>query len=494
MSKRYHATIVPHTHWDRAWYVTFQEFRIRLVRLIDRLIDLLESDPEYTYFMLDGQTSLLEDYLEVRPERAEVLKALGRAGRISVGPWYVLPDEFLVSPEALIRNLMLGHRMGETYGGAMKIGYVPDGFGHIGQLPQIFQGFGIDTAFFWRGVGQEADDLGTEFEWVARDGSRVLTIWMPWGYHNLSNVGFPIRWGDTSQMVFDWELAIEQVKGSLDDLESMTNSSARLLMNGIDHAEAEPRVPELVRLANKAFADVDFRMGTLADHVAHVRSENGAFPTFSGEFRWGRFSEILQGVYSTRINLKQRNHQVETLLERYAEPLTAFAWMAGACPPEGTQDLLWTAWRWLLKNHPHDDIYGSGIDQIHDEMCYRFDQAEQIGDVLVRDSVRQLARQVDFSSQPGMPVLVFNPLNWTRDEVAVGEVDFDFDDPLASASLMAVELSCLIRCLTMRNMSGWKHLSRTANAGSGWRYLCGQCPAGIRRCTFNRLMCWLVTS
>ncbi len=98
MSKRYHATIVPHTHWDRAWYVTFQEFRIRLVRLIDRLIDLLESDPEYTYFMLDGQTSLLEDYLEVRPERAEVLKALGRAGRISVGPWYVLPDEFLVSP------------------------------------------------------------------------------------------------------------------------------------------------------------------------------------------------------------------------------------------------------------------------------------------------------------------------------------------------------------------------------------------------------------
>ncbi len=431
MGRRIHATVVPHTHWDRAWYVTFQEYRVRLVRLIDRLIDLLENNPDYRFFMLDGQTSLLEDYLEARPQRAADLQALARAGRISVGPWYVLPDEFLVSPEAIIRNLMVGHRMGQDYGGVMKIGYVPDGFGHIAQLPQIFRGFEIDSAFFWRGVGAEADETGSEFQWAAKDGSTVLAIWMPWGYHNLSNVGYPIRWGDTSQMAFDWELAIAQIRTALDRLEPMANTDARLLMNGIDHAEAEPCIPELVARANETFPDVAFHLGTLADHLEQVRTQEDKLPVFSGEFRWGRYAEILQGVYSTRIYLKQRNHRVETLLERYTEPLTAFAWLSGAAPPTGTQDLVWTAWRWLLKNHPHDDIYGTGIDQIHDEMLFRFDQAEQIGEVLARDSLRLIARQADFTAQPGTPVLVYNPLGWPRSEVAVGEIHFDFDDPAA---------------------------------------------------------------
>jgi len=156
-------TLVSHTHWDRAWYCTFQEYRARLVRLIDDALKILQNDPDYRVYMLDGQMSVLDDYLEARPSQGEALKALCRVGRIHVGPWFVLADEFLVSPEALIRNLALGRRMGETYGGVMPIGYVPDGFGHIAQLPQILRGFGIDNAFFWRGMGIEGDELGTEF-------------------------------------------------------------------------------------------------------------------------------------------------------------------------------------------------------------------------------------------------------------------------------------------------------------------------------------------
>jgi alpha-mannosidase len=431
MEKRRLTVIVPHTHWDRAWYVPFQEYRVRLVRLIDRLIDLLETNPDYSFFMLDGQASILEDYLEVRPQREKQLQALVKAKRISVGPWYVLPDEFLVSPEAIIRNLMLARRLCEPYGGVMGAGYVPDGFGHIGQLPQIFRGFGIDSAFFWRGVGAEADELGMEFTWVAPDGSQVTAIWMPWGYHNLSNVGYPIRWGDTSQLRFDWELAMSQIKEVLDNLDTMANTEARLLMNGIDHAEAEPRIPELIARANEAFPGNTFVQGTLLDYLEQVRASGVALAEFQGEFRWGRYAEVLQGVYSSRLYIKQRNHKVETLLERYAEPLTAFAWLACAAPPEGTQDVLATAWRWLLKNHPHDDIYGSGIDQVHDEMHFRFDQAEQIGAVLVRDNLRYIARQADFTAQPGTPVMVFNPLNWPRRETATGAIDFEFDDPTA---------------------------------------------------------------
>ena len=200
MSEKRNVVIVSHTHWDRAWYVTFQEFRARLVRLVDRLLKIMDEQPDYRVFMLDGQMAVLEDYLEVRPQRQPELVSLCEQGRLKIGPWYVLADEFLVSPESLIRNMILGQRMGEVYGGVSKIGYVPDGFGHIAQLPQILNGFGIDNAIFWRGLGEEGERLGTEFLWKAPDGSAVTTIWMPYGYHNISNLGYAIHWGDISQM------------------------------------------------------------------------------------------------------------------------------------------------------------------------------------------------------------------------------------------------------------------------------------------------------
>lgn len=427
----YNATLVSHTHWDRAWYVTFQEYRARLVRLVDRLIELLDSDPDFAYFMLDGQMSVLEDYLEIRPENAEKLQALCRSGRVQVGPWYVLADEFLVSPESLIRNLMIGRKMGEPYGGVMNIGYVPDGFGHIAQLPQILRGFGIDNVFFWRGMGEEGDRLGTEFNWQAPDGSQVTTILMPWGYHNVTNLGYAIHWGDVSQMAFDMALAQRKIAQAIDKLTPMANTDALLLMNGIDHAEAEPRIPAIIRQANATLDDVTIRHGTLADHLARVRASGADLPTFSGEFRWGRYSEILQGVYSTRIHLKQANHAGEVLLERYMEPVTALAWLAGGELPAGTPNLAWHAWHWLLLNHPHDDMYGSGIDEVHHEMDYRFSQSKQAADVLVRDGLRALARQVDMTAQDGTPVIVYNPHGWARHETAEALIEFEFDDPVA---------------------------------------------------------------
>ncbi|HVU13306.1 MAG TPA: glycoside hydrolase family 38 C-terminal domain-containing protein [Phototrophicaceae bacterium] len=428
---RYKATLVSHTHWDRAWYVTFQEFRIRLVRLVDRLLATLAAEPDFRVFMLDGQMSVLEDYLEVRPEKAAELQGYCRSGRIQVGPWFVLADEFLVSPEALIRNLKLGFKMGEAYGGVMPIGYVPDGFGHIAQLPQIFRGFGIDNIFFWRGMGADGDRLGTEFTWCAPDGSSATTILMPWGYHNVTNLGYGIHWGDTSEMIFSMELAQEKIKRAIDKLTPMTNTDTILLMNGIDHAEAEPRIPQIIAEANERLSDTSIHHGTLLDHLASVRVSGKQLQEFEGEFRWGRYSEILQGVYSARIHLKQANHRGETLLEKQVEPLTALAWLSGADVPEGTPDLVALAWHWLLLNHPHDDIYGSGIDEVHHEMDYRFSQTQQIGELLVRDSLRQLAQQIDYTKQIGMPILIFNPLGWARHEIAEAQIDFDFDDPKA---------------------------------------------------------------
>ncbi len=437
--RSWQVNLISHTHWDRAWYVTFQEYRIRLVQLIDRLLEILKNDPEYCYYMLDGQMSVLEDYLEVRPQRKAELQALTRSGRVQVGPWYVLADEFLVSPEALIRNLMLGHRIGEDYGGVMKIGYVPDGFGHIAQLPQIFRGFGIDNVFFWRGMGTEGDELGTEFEWVALDGSSVTTILMPWGYHTTSNIGYGVHWGDFSQMEFNPELAQQKLDKFIAKLIPMAHTDAILLMNGIDHQEAQPQIPAILAEANSR-EDFHIEQTTLKKHLDSVRTyaknHDMSFPSFQGEFRWGRYSEILQGVHSTRLHLKQRNHQIETLLERVMEPLVVMAALAGATTieqQEGTDDLVWTAWRWLLLNHPHDDMYGCGIDAVHEEMAFRFSQAEQIATFLSRDNLRALTRHVDFTGQGGIPVIFINTLNWERNEITEVDIDFDYDDPIADS-------------------------------------------------------------
>jgi alpha-mannosidase len=160
--------IVPHSHWDREWYESYQEFRLNLVDMLDTLLPLLESDPSYPYFMLDGQMAVVDDYLEVRPEAEPRLRALAAAGRISMGPWYILMDEFLSSGETIIRNLEMGLVRGAAFGGVMDVGYLPDMFGHIAQMPQILRQAGFADAVVWRGVPSAVTK--DAFVWEAPDG------------------------------------------------------------------------------------------------------------------------------------------------------------------------------------------------------------------------------------------------------------------------------------------------------------------------------------
>ena len=153
--------IVPHTHWDREWYAPFQRYRVQLVHLVDDLLDLLEADPSFTRFLLDGQTAVIDDYLAVRPEAEPRLRALAGAGRLQVGPWMILMDEFMVSGETIVRNLQHGLARAAALGGdaAMRVGYLPDMFGHIAQMPQLLRLAGLEHAVVWRGraVGDRPD-------------------------------------------------------------------------------------------------------------------------------------------------------------------------------------------------------------------------------------------------------------------------------------------------------------------------------------------------
>jgi len=183
--------IVAHTHWDRDWYLVFNEYRAKLVKLTDSLLNILETDRNFRNFTFNGQTVVLEDYLEVKPTKRPLLEKYVKNGRISVGPFYILPDEFLVSAESIVRNTMLGHQIAQQFGRIMKAGYIPDPFGHIAQMPQILAGFGINSLIFARGFGNEFSDLGLkiDFEWQAPgNAASVLGIQLVEGYGSVAGL------------------------------------------------------------------------------------------------------------------------------------------------------------------------------------------------------------------------------------------------------------------------------------------------------------------
>jgi len=430
----YQAFVVSHTHWDREWYQTFQEFRIRLVTLVDKLLGILAHDPSYRHFMLDGQSIVVEDYLQIRPEREPDIREQIQKGRLLIGPWYVLPDEFLVSPEALIRNLMLGQRVSRRFGEPMSVGYIPDSFGHISQLPRILAGFGIHDAAIWRGV----PDLPTEFLWQSPDGTVVLTLYLRDGYGNLA-------WTPHDPDGF-----AQVVRQAVDSLAPHATTHAVLLMNGMDHVEPSPDLPALMAAAEERLPALKLVHGTLPQYVAAVRAANPGLPTVQGEFRCSQRSNIIPGVLSARMWIKQRNRACETLLECWAEPFSAFAESVNSETRKSVNsgtglrmydstnlrfyEFTTFAWRYLLQNHPHDSICGCSVDQVHQEMRSRFDQVEQIGEEVTRRSLTSLVRYIatrgpklDDSQEalpaellqpaPYVPIVVFNPTAGPRTDL-----------------------------------------------------------------------------
>lgn len=403
--------IVSHTHWDREWYQTFQQFRFRLVHLMGELLDIMEQDPAYRFFLLDGQTVILEDVMDVCPEWAERLQRLVEDGRLLIGPWFVLPDEFLVSPEALVRNLLLGDRVARRWGAKMAIGYVPDTFGHIGQLPQLLRGFGMDTAVIWRGVG----DSPPEFRWAAPDGSEVLVCYLRDSYSNAAYL-------PADKDAFAAALAEER-----DRLAPHATSSHLLLMQGTDHMFPRADLPRLIAAADERLPDRVVH-SSLPAYVAAVRAELGPegiqnLPLRTGEMRDPSCAHLLLGVPSTRMWIKQRNHACQTILERWAEPFTALA-------NSQTRPLapsLRRAWKYLLENHPHDSICGCSVDQVHREMQTRFDWCEQIGEEVTRTALESIVAAVDTQVEGTVALVVFNPSSTPRTDRVVAAVSQPVD-------------------------------------------------------------------
>jgi membrane-associated phospholipid phosphatase len=393
--------VVAHTHWDREWYERFEGYRARLVPMVSKLLDLLERDASFRSFTFDGQTVAIEDHLEKRPADRERIAALVRAERLFVGPWYVLADNLLVSGESLVRNFQEGLRVAQSFGRALRVGYVADPFGHPAQLPQILRGFGYGTYVFSRGIGDEGEDLGSEFLWESPSGDRVLASHLVDHY-----AGGLALVGELSETEDELRARIRKRLPRMVDVPARyANGPNLLFMEGDDHVEAYERLPEAVAAMRNVAPNLDARIASLEEYAAAVPVP----PTFhAGEIVSGRYRPILRGVNSTRVWIKQENAACERLLLERCEPLDA---LTGG----EERDELRSLWRTLLQNHPHDSICGCSIDDVHDvDMAPRFTRVRADGEALAASLERRL---LGAGSRP----MVWNDLPWQRE--AVVEID-----------------------------------------------------------------------
>ncbi|MGY6499282.1 MAG: glycoside hydrolase family 38 N-terminal domain-containing protein [Acidimicrobiales bacterium] len=367
--------VVPHTHWDREWYRSFQSFRSRLVPLLDDLLPRLEHDPSIAHFLLDGQMAVVDDYLEIRPEAEDTLRRLATSGRLGMGPWYVLMDEFLVSGETIVRNMQMGLTRAASFGGAMRVGYLPDMFGHIAQMPQILSQFGFEHAVVWRGTPSAIDR--TAFWWQAPDGSTVRAEYLPQGY------------GNGAVLPDDPKDLVEHVREFHATHDARLGDGPILWMNGTDHLVPFATVGDTVAGANALQDDYRLQIMPLADYLASAPTTG--LPSWSGELRSGARANLLMGVASNRTDVRQAAAVAERWLERIAEPVAALATSVGAPWPRRFLEI---AWRQVVVNSAHDSVCACSIDEVCDAVLVRYAEATDIARAVTDQAIDHIGGEL----------------------------------------------------------------------------------------------------
>ena len=475
--KGYKLHVISNTHWDREWVYPFQETRLLLLDFMDDLLNLLDRDPEFHSFLLDSQTIAVEDYLDLRPEEEERVKKHVSSGRLIVGPWYSLPEEYIVNGESLVRNLVVGHRLASKWGKVSKIGYTPFSYGQTSQMPQIYRGFDIDTIIFYRGINTPK----SEYIMEAPDGSRVTGCrfgalsrfsyyfyifrmvrygmsrdewWYDWDRgalpFRLCNEYHPYAHYyilDPSDKQWNEEVLPAQLKKLIEDESQHFSTRHIACMQGFDTSSPDPEErhliescrPILEKMGHEIFQD------SLENFMRAMMKEVKDPFEIKGESRnpseTGKWTHLFGDVISSRSKTKRMNAQTETAIQRWAEPFATLGWLAGGEYPKSALDL---AWRYLLQNHPHDTICGAGIDQMEKDMIYRFDQAQIISKGLMRRGLQAIQKRIDNSDIDihDSVLTVFNPSPYPRSEVVTvyldlpdkcGYEDFSIRDPHGKA-------------------------------------------------------------
>lgn len=449
--------LISGTHWDREWRHTAEQSKLRLVDLMDSILEILETKPEYEGFCVDGGTIVMEDYLSVRPENRDRIIKLIKEKRMFIVNWYTLPETNTVAPEALIRNLLLGHKMAKELGGGIKSGYTATSYGQPSQLPQLYQGFDIPNAIFYRGTNKHI--LSPLFKWVSPDGSSIDTLrtfdevtrtnWFFYvhgpavlgkGLKDLSYTYDPLQIPVHMADVYSYEKAFTILKENFDfihDPKVLKKSLDYLLeqaepykignhilaLNMEDNDEPYINLPELIEEMNKIYPDVKIVQDNLDSYMEAITNQtNFKKATHEGELRYttmeyNNFNALLGATHSSRIKIKLYNDDVENNLINLCEPLTTYASMFGMEYPTTNIE---RAWHFLLKNHAHDSICGAAVDRAHEDMMYNFSLAKTVAEESTNRAVTSLYGHLNTKAyylDSDVTLSIFNTLPFDREEV-----------------------------------------------------------------------------
>ena len=431
MKKTLH--IIPHSHWDREWYLPFEKHRIRLIDLFDNLIQVMEENEDYTYYHMDGQFIVVEDYLEIRPQMKDRLYKLIRDGRIQIGPWYQLQDEYLTSGEANVRNMLYGIKFCKEIGATpVQSGYFPDSFGNVSQAPQIVRGFGFDNAIFGRGV----NDIGTDNEVVKQNGmTKSEIIWRSPDGSEIIGVMFANWYHNAMELPTEPEALKNRLKHIVASTSRFATTDHLLGMNGCDHQPIQMDLHKAIKLANEVQDEVVVKQSNFGEYIEEIRKNKDNLSVFEGEIAGQLTSghNLLINTASARVDIKQDNHDNQHLLERVAEPVSVLAMLNGG---KYKQDFFTYAWRKLMQNHPHDSICSCSCDEIYDEMKARFAKSIACAEGLRDGSLDYLAAAVDTSKIDGEKAIVVLSLEPNDSVVTVrANVDFEKDDMVEAIAI-----------------------------------------------------------
>lgn len=444
------AHVIPHSHWDREWRYPIWENRSLLVDFMDELLETLEKKPSYRQFIMDGQSVVLEDYLEVRPEKRELVEKYVKEGRITAGPWYTLPDIYPLDGECLVRNLLKGFRTSEGFGKTMKIAYTSFGWGQTAQFPQIYAGFGIDFAIVAKRVTEKRAPK-SEFWWEAPDGTKILasrlgegaraqffvTTVVPARYGMANDENWKIEWknagliyhkadaeeAQTDYMKFSDEgnFFVENLKENLDFCWKCTDDSLseteRLMLCGCDFSGAVSDIDKIIDKGNE-LVDFELKSSTIDEYIEKLREtmNEADLVTVKGELREGPSAACSGNALSTRLYIKQLNKKVQNLMIHKAEPLSASMMMLGNEYEKGFFD---KAWDYMLKCHAHDSINGVTQDSTAEDVMSNLKQAYSLADVANQRGMMKLIKNADLSAYNDDDILLiaYNPLPFARREI-----------------------------------------------------------------------------
>lgn len=397
--------IVPHMHWDREWYFSTEESRILLVNNMKEIMDMLENNPDYPYFVMDGQTAILEDYLAVKPQDKERIKKLVEEGKLIIGPWYTQTDEMVVGGESIVRNLLYGIKDCGEFGDYMKIGYLPDSFGQSAQMPQILNGFDIKHSMFWRGCSERKGTGKTEFNWTSDDGSEVVVQILPLGYA----IG--------KYLPTDIDALKKRMEKYFPVLDKSATTEHEILPNGHDQMPVQKNIFDVIEKLKELYPDREFFLSRYENIFEELEKESNR-DTISGEFLDGKYMRVHRSIFSTRMDIKAANARIEAKITNILESLASIAYSLGFEYHHGLIELIWKE---IMKNHAHDSIGCCCSDKVHKEIMNRFLLAEEKVDRLIEFYKRKITDAI--SCEKALDKLtIFNLMPYEREEIIRAQI------------------------------------------------------------------------